>query len=173
MKKLVAIALLLALACLLLPVQAEEGWTDFHCEEMQFTVKVPTAGLPRYEEEHGCRIYLKSEGSIPYVQVYRRPPEGKFKNPDNYLNNILREYLEETYGDDSLGMNFASVMEIGGRELLSARYQFKIGDTVVTQISVLDIRDGGDVEFTAKFYDGNEEITLQTLEAAVASYAED
>ena len=38
---------------------------------------------------------------------------------------------------------------------------------------LIDIRDGGDVEFTAKFYEGNEEVTMAALEEAVRNYLED
>ena len=80
--------LILALFCALLPAAAEE-LTDFSCTEMQFTTKVPAGAIPRYEEGNGLRIYTKAEGSIPYVAVYRRPLENKFKNPTDYLNNVF------------------------------------------------------------------------------------
>ena len=172
MKKLTAIILVLALACAALPAPAED-WTDFHCEEMQFTTKVPAGAVSRYEEGSGLRIYTKREGSIPYVQVYRRPLENKFSNPVNYLNNVVREFLENKYGEDSLGMNPAKTWEAGGRELLGARYKFRLQGTEVTQIVLLDIRDDGDVQFDAKFYDGNEDVTMAALEEAVRNYRED
>ena len=175
MKKLIALILTLILACaaMMACAEEEEKWTDFHCEEMQFTMKVPEETLTRYEEEVGVRIYMLGEGSIPYVQVYRRPLEYKFSNPVGYLNNVYREYLEDKYQGDSLGMNPAQTFELGGRELLGARYYYRISGVEVTQLLLIDIRDGGDVEFTAKFYEGNEEITLAALEEAVLTYLED
>jgi len=171
MKKLTAVILVLALACTVLPAPAEE-WIDFSCKEMQFTTKVPAGATARYEEGNGLRIYTKSEGSIPYVQVYRRPLEQKFSNPVNYLNNVVREYLEEKYQDDSLGMNPAQTWEAGGRELLGARYFFRLQGIEVTYVMLIDIRDAGDVQFDAKFYEGNEEVTMAALEEAVRNYRE-
>ena len=171
MKKLIAIILTLALACAALPVLAADG-TEFDCREMQFTTKVPAGAAARYEEGNGLRIYTKSEGSIPYVQVYRRPLENKFSNPTGYLNNVIREYLEDKYGSDSLGMNPAKTWEVGGKELLGARYYFRLQGTKVTQIVLIEIRDGGDVQYDAKFYEGNEDITMAALEEAVRNYRE-
>ena len=172
MKKLTAVILILALACAALPASAEE-WADYHCSEMQFSTKIPVSGSSGYEEGTGLRIYLGTPGYIPYVQVTRRPLDMKFSNPVNYLNNVYREYLEEKYKEDSMGMNPARKWEAGGRELLGAKYMFRLSGTEVTQILLLDIRDAGDVEFTAKFYDGNEEVTMAALEEAVRYYRED
>lgn len=171
MKKLLAVILVLALACAALPVMAED-LADFNCEEMKFTTKVPAAAFCRYEENTGLRIYTKAEGSIPYVQVTRRPLENKFSNPVNYLNNVLREYLEDKFGDDSMGMNPAKEWEIGGQVMPGARYMYRLQGVEVTEIHVLYIRDAGDVEFTAKFYEGNEDVTMAALEEAVRYYAE-
>ncbi len=171
MKKLMAVMLILALFCALLPAAAEE-LTDFSCTEMQFTTKVPAGAIPRYEEGNGLRIYTKAEGVIPYVSVYRRPLENKFNNPTNYLNNVLREYLEDKYGDDSLGMNPAKEWEIADMTLPGARYFYRIQGIEVTQINLLYIRDAGDVEFTAKFYEGYEEVTMAALEEAIRYYLE-
>ena len=171
MKKLIAIILTLALACAALPALAADGM-EINCKEMQFTTKAPAGTEVRYEEGNGLRIYTKSVGNIPYVQVYRRTLENKFKNPTSYLNNVIREYLEDKYGDDSLGMNPAKTWEVGGKELLGARYYFRLQGTKVTQIVLIEIRDGGDVQYDAKFYEGNEDITMAALEEAVRNYQE-
>ena len=53
-----------------------------------------------------------------------------------------------------------------------ARYMYRLQGVEVTEIHVLYIRDAGDVEFTAKFYEGNEDVTMAALEEAVRYYAE-
>ena len=83
-----------------------------------------------------------------------------------------REYLENRFEEDSLGMNPARSWEVGGKQLLGARYMYRIGKTVVTQLQLIEVRDGGDVEYTAKFYDGNEDVTMAALDAAVRYYQE-
>ena len=171
MKKLIAIILTLALACTALTALAAE-LTDVTCREMQFITKAPAGTAAGYVEDTGLRIYTRGEGGIPYVQVTRRPLEYKFSNPQNYLNNTVREYLENKYGSDSQGMNPAKEWEIGGKTLLGARYYYVLQGTKVTQINVIEIRDAGDVEYTAKFYEGYEDITMEALEAAVQYYQE-
>lgn len=174
MKKLIALILVLALSCAVLSALAEDALTDIHCEEMQFTTKIPASAAARYEENTGLVIYTKREGSIPYVVVKRRTPEQKFKNPENYLNNVYREYMENSMGDKYIGMiGVARTQTIGGRDLLCTRYEYYVSNVEVTLLVALDIRDAGDVEFYAKFYDGNEEITMAALEEAVRNYQED
>lgn len=171
MKKLIAIILMLVLACTALTALAED-LTDVACTEMQFATKAPAGTITGYVEDTGLRIYTKTEGNIPYVQVTRRPLEYKFSNPQGYLNNTVREYLENKYGDDSQGMNPAKDWEVGGKILLGARYYYVLQGIKVTQINLIEIRDAGDVEYTAKFYEGNEDITMAALEAAVSYYQE-
>ena len=171
MKKLIAIILMLVLACTALTALAED-LTDVACTEMQFATKAPTGTITGYVEDTGLRIYTKTEGNIPYVQVTRRPLEYKFSNPQGYLNNTVREYLENKYGNDSQGMNPAKDWEVGGKILLGARYYYVLQGIKVTQINLIEIRDAGDVEYTAKFYEGNEDITMAALEAAVSYYQE-
>ena len=171
MKKLIAIILTLALACAAMTALAE-NLVDFNCAEMQFTTKVPADAVSRYEEGTGLRVYTQSEGNIPYVQVTRRPMEYKFSNPQSYLNNTVREYLENKYGDDSQGMNPAKEWEVGGKTLLGARYYYVLQGIKVTQINLVEIRDAGDVEYTAKFYGDYEDVTMEALDAAVRYYQE-
>ena len=175
MKKLLAVILALGLLCGAAPpagAAAAETLADFVCGEASFSLKVPADAAAVYEENTGLVIYTLSQGYIPYVVVSRRPADKKLKNPVNYLNNVYREYLENRFGDDSLGMNPARSWDVGGKQLTGARYMYRIGKTVVTQLQLIEVRDGGDVEYTAKFYDGNEDITMAALDAAVRYYQE-
>lgn len=175
MKKLLAIILALGLlfgAAIPAGATASESLMDFVCEEESFSVKIPSGAVAAYEENSGLVIYTLNQGYIPYVVVSRRPADKKFNNPTNYLNNVYREYLENRFGENSLGMNPARSWDVGGKQLLGARYMYRIGKTVVTQLQLIEVRDGGDVEYTAKFYDGNEEITMAALDAAARYYQE-
>ena len=96
----------------------------------------------------------------------------KFKNPGGYLNNVYREHLEEKYGSDFLGMNPASMWEIGGRELPGAKYMYKVGEYTVVLLKLLDIRDAGDVEYTVKYVDGEDASVMAAVNEAVRTYRE-
>ncbi len=174
MKKL--LSLFLALALLLTGMAwgalADGGLADYVCKEESFATKIPLSGSSGYVENTGLVIYTDVPGYIPYVIVRRRPMDKKFNNPVNYLNNVYREYLENKHGDNSLGMNPARKWDVGGRELLGARYMYKIGDTTVVQLQLIDVRDAGDVEYTAKFIDGKDAATMDALDAAVRYYRE-
>ena len=175
MKKLLAmfltVSLLLSLA--LCGASADDGWADYTCVEQNFSTKIPLSGTSGYDDNNkGLTIYTDVPGYIPFVIVSRRPMDKKFSNPTNYLNNVYREYIEDKYGDDCLGMNPAKDWEVGGKTLLGARYMYKIGEYTVVQIVLIDVRDAGDVEYTAKFIEGEDAATMAALEEAVRYYQE-
>lgn len=172
MKKLMSLLLVLVLLASCLTVLAETESEEFVCREENFSVRIPAGASARYEEGTGLVIYTRSEGKIPYVVISRRSQEMKFKNPENYLNNVFREYMEDKCGDSYMGMNMARTWEAGGKELLGARYMYKVGDVPVTLLLLLEIRDGGDVEYAVKFTENTEEITMAALDTAVQSYRE-
>lgn len=175
MKKMLAmiLAAILALTAAICGAAADGEWADYTCQEQSFSTKIPTSGTTVYDDSaKGIMIYTDVPGYIPYVIVSRRPADKKFSNPENYLNNVYREYIEEKFGDNNLGMNSASIWEIGGKELLGARYMYKIGDYTVIQLQLIEVRDAGDVEYTAKFIEGEDEATMAALNEAVRNYQE-
>ena len=173
MKRLLATILAMVIAVsLALTASAEADYTDYVCKEEKFSVKVPSGAAVVFEEGNGLTIYTAKEGVIPYAIIHRRAMEKKFSNPENFLNNVYREHLEDKYGDSFLGMNPAKIWEVGGKELIGARYMYKVEDTTVVLVKLLDIRDAGDVEYTIKYVDGKEDTVMPAVEEAVRSYSE-
>ena len=177
MKKLISILLALALLASCTAAFAEDEWFDYHCEEENFTTKKPMHALTEYKNQKGyvgITFYLDIPGAPPYVLVHRRPMEAKFNNPENYLNNTYREFLEDKYANSRVGTNPAKTWEIGGKQLIGARYIIKLGDVDNNQLQLIEIRDGGDVEYSG-FYRNEEEekLVMDALDAAVANYAEE
>ena len=176
MKKL--LSMILALALLLSAAagcaSAEAEWTDYTCAEQQFSTKIPVSGTSGYDDTaKGLKIYTDVPGYIPFVIVSRRPMDKKFSNPENYLNNVYREYLEDKYGDDYLGMfDEAGTWEIGGKQVLGARFKYRIGEYTVVHLQLIEVREAGDVEYTAKYIEGEDEATLAALNEAVRNYRE-
>ena len=96
--------------------------------------------------------------------------------PQGYLNNTYREFLEEKYPNDSVGINPAKTREIGGKELIGALYTLynKEYDLTTYQLQLIEIRDGGDVEYIAMYSpEDDEETVMKTLDTIVANYRED
>lgn len=179
MKKTMSILLILALVCGCAIALADSEWTDYHCEKDGFSTKIPLNALTDYRDEKGMVgmiTYLKVPGFPPFVMAHRRPAEGKFKNPQGYLNNTYREFLEEKYPNDSVGINPAKTREIGGKELIGALYTLynKEYDLTSYQLQLIEIRDGGDVEYIAMYSpEDDEETVMKTLDTIVANYRED
>ena len=159
---------------------ADSGLVAIHCEEDGFSTKVPANNGTEYRTtkgQMGFTVYFGDAGSVPCIIIHRRPIDGKFKNPENYLNNTYREFLENKYeeGGGSVGTNPAKTWEVGGKQLIGAQYFIRTGNNIaLTQISLIDIRDQGDVEYIALYRNETEEKqVMDALNAAVANYAED
>lgn len=175
MNKLLAaiLALALLMSFVLCSASAEDGYTDYTCEEQHFSTKIPLSGTSEYDAENaGLTIYTDVPGYIPYVIIRRRPMDMKLNNPANYLNNVYREHMENSYGDRYLGMNPAKIWEIGGKELIGARYMFKIGDYTIVHLQLIEVRPDGDVEYTIKYIEGEDAATMAAAEEAVRYYRE-
>ena len=170
MKQLAIALILVLLTCPLLSAAAEDGLTAVDCAEEGFSTMIPADCTAKYTEGTGLQIFVENAGYIPYVIVSRRPADMQFSNPTGYLNNVYREYMENRYGDNMIGMNPAKDWQVGGKTLLSARYLYKVGETTVCLLHLIEIREDGDVEFSAKFVDGEDAKTMAALDAAVKYY---
>ena len=143
-----------------------------YCEAQDFSLRIPD-GLPAvWEEGKGLFIYTGKEGYVPYVQVWRRGEEAKLNNPLNYVNNVYREHMEDTYGDALHGGTFYDSYEIGGKSLIGAKYTYDTDDATLCLIHLVEVRDGGDVEYFAKFVEGEGDPVMEVLDMAVGSYTE-
>ena len=171
MKKLSCMIMALALLLGSTAISASaEGTAEVHCQPEGFYTSVPEGMASRYEEGTGFVIYTENEGYIPYVIIHRRAPEKRFSNPVNYLNNVYREHMEEKYGDNMLGMNPAKEWEAGGKTLTGARYMYRVQDNTVCLVYLIEVREDGDVEYTAKYIDGQGDTTMAALDEAVRGY---
>ena len=173
MKHLSLILVLALIACACLPAAADSGLTTVTCAEEGFSTMIPDGCSAQYTKGTGLQVFVKKAGYIPYVIISPRPEDMQFSNPVNYLNNVFREHMENTYGDNMLGMNPAKEWEIGGKTLIGARYKYKVGKNTVCLLRLIEIRDDRDVEYTAKFIDGEDKETMSVLDAVVKYYSAD
>ena len=141
MKQLAIALILVLLTCPLLPAAAEDGLTAVDCAEEGFSTMIPAGCTAKYTEGTGLQIFVENAGYIPYVIVSRRPADMQFSNPTGYLNNVYREYMENRYGDNMIGMNPAKDWQVGGKTLLGARYLYKVGETTVCLLHLIEIRE--------------------------------
>ena len=173
MKRMVFVLIAVFCVCFILTAAADGRLISVTCEEEGFSTMAPEGCAAQYASGTGLQIFVETPGYIPYVIISRRPADMKFSNPTNYLNNVFREHMENQYGERMLGMNPAREWEIGGKTLLGARYMYKVGETTVCLLQLIEIREDGDVEYTAKFIDGEDSATMTALDAAVQYYATD
>lgn len=170
--KRIMMLLLMALLCCMLAggAYAENGVT-VHCDQQGFSLTIPGDKTATWEENTGYQVFVEHAGYIPYVIVYRRTLENKFKNPVNYLNNTYREYMEDQYSN--VGTNPCKKSEIGGKSLYGASYHYEVNGTKLVLRVMIEQREDGDVEYSAKYIEGKGDATLSLLDTIVATYQPD
>lgn len=173
MKRIFGLILSLALltGCLPIGAGAEELFLDVYCEQQDFSTKYAPNYTAEWEEGNGLRIWLDGKGYVPNVLIYRRPLDKKFNDPVNYLNNVYREYMEEKYGD-SVGTIPCQTLEVGDKTVYAVRYLYEANGNRLCMARIIEVREGGDVEFAAKYPVDEPEEALAALYVAVLYYTE-
>ena len=147
-----------------------ENLVDVHCDEQAFSTKVASGLNAKWSEEDlGFFVYAEHPGYVPFAFVSRRPT--KFNDPVNYLNNVYREYMENRYG--SVETNPCQQVEIGGKSLYCAQYHYTTGGNQLVLLRAIEIRNDGDVEYGAKFVEGQSDSALSILGTLVRYYQPD
>ncbi|MBR1710233.1 MAG: hypothetical protein IJ719_15630 [Clostridia bacterium] len=143
---------------------------EVHCAEQEFSTKIASGLSAEWSEDDlGFFVYAEHPGYVPFAFVSRRPT--KFNDPVNYLNNVYREYMENSY--DSVGTNPCQQVEIGGKSLYCAQYHYTTGGNQLVLLRAIEIRNDGDVEYGAKFIEGKSESALAVLDTIVRYYQPD
>ena len=170
MKRCLFLILLTALLISVLGTGSAAATRQFHCDQQDFNIQIPEGAATSFKN-NTLTVYVESDGYIPYVMITRRPLDMKLSNPTNYLNNVYREYMENQYGDNMIGTNPAKKYEMGGKTLVGARYMYKVQNTKVCLLRLIEVRDDGDVEYAAKYIDGDDAATMDVLENVIRSYS--
>ncbi len=137
------------------------------CREQGFSLQIPEGKSAVWRENDGFVVSVGHPGYVPYIAVYRRV--NRFNNPVNYLNNIYREFMENSYGD-RVGTNPCRTVEIGGKTVYSAVYHYEAGGNRLALTFLIEPRADGDVEYRAKYAENDSGETLSLLETLVRSY---
>ena len=138
------------------------------CPELGFSVKADPAYGWDYQENTGISIYTKSEGSIPYVIVFQS--EDLLMEPFDYIKEQYTPHIEQQYGDDLIGVVEYEVYEIGGKELPAGLYIYDLNGHTIEMLRIMDSTGAHTVIYTAKYEQGEGDVTLEALDTAVRTF---
>lgn len=164
------LTLMLLCGCALPAALAAEDVKTVRCDEQGFSTRIPSSLSAAWEEGAGLRISVGTPGYVPYVLVFRRPQ--KLNNPVNYLNNVYREYMENKY-NNNVGTNPCKTYELGGKTLYGATYHYEANGNKLCLTLMIEVRDDGDVQYSAKYQEGKGDAAMAVLETAVRYYQPD
>lgn len=121
-----------------------------------------------WDPDSGITIYTESEGSIPYVLVWR-----------SFDDTITAEELHSSdksdfyyyYGDELISVSEPETYNLGGKRLSGVEYVYKVGEYTINMLRLVDTSPSvGYVLYTAKYMDSSKEKTLEALETAIECY---
>ena len=151
---------------------AEENLRDVHCEEQEFSTKIPADLTAYWEEGNGLRISVEDPGYVPFVLVWRKgssPTDGA-----EHLSNDYTQHMREQYGNDLIGEVQYEYYDIGGKKLPAALFTYKVDGGTLCLLRLEEVRDDQTtVQYTAKYVNGDPDATLAALDTAVRYYRPD
>jgi len=137
-------------------------------DPFDFCTKYSEEDSYKWDEECGIVIYTKTEGSIPYVMVWRSYDDSS--TAEELHSSDTSEFYYE-YGNDLLYASEPSTYTIAGKSLSGAEYQYMVGEYKVTMVRLIDESPRtGYVLYTAKYLDDSKDETMEALETAIANY---
>jgi len=121
-----------------------------------------------WDPDSGITIYTESEGSIPYVLVWRSFDDTTTAEELHASDNGDFYYY---YGDDFISATEPQTYNLGGKKLSGVEYVYKVGEYTINMIRLVDTSPSvGYVLYTAKYMDSSKEKTLEALETAIKCY---
>lgn len=174
MKLILSLILSLVLLCAVLSAaSADTGLVTVRSDKEAFSTMAPAGKPVTFDADDGSLyIWLDEEGYIPNLWVCRL--EDKLNDPVRYVHELYEAYMKEQYGDRLVAVSKLSDYEIGGKSLPAAVFTYKTtSGYLVNQINLVEARDDGDVVFQARYPNGDDEETLNALDAAIRYYQPD
>ena len=150
--------------------EAPNGLKDVYCESQDFSISIPEELESKWIDDAGLRVFTGTPGYIPHITVWRR--SGNLNDPDNYVRNVYREYMEEQYGENYRGGIFYDSYQAGGKDLYAAKYYYRASNTNLTLMHLVEVRPGGDVEYTVRYIEGDDGLPPAELDDIIRSYTE-
>lgn len=147
------------------------GLDVISCPEQEFSTLCDPAYSWVYSEQNGITIYTETEGSIPYVLVFRS--EDWIVEAAEYIREQYTPHMREKYGDDLVAVTEYETYTIGGRQMPAALYKYRLQGYIIDMLRAYDVQDGHTVVFTAKYIQGEGDATLAALDTAAANYKPD
>ena len=142
------------------------------CEQQGFST-VCMEGLGwEWEDSTGITIYTEQPGVNPYMLIYRNG--GSDFNAKEYLDEKFTPHLQEKYKDRLLEVGEYQVYTVAGVEMPGIKYRY-LTDAGMEGIlfRLFDLRWGGNVCYTLRYYPECPDATMNALELAVKYFQDD
>ncbi len=148
---------------------ADQGLVRVECPEQDFTTLVDPNCECEYDARNGFMIYTGGGAHIPYVIVNRT--EDLLADPFEAIRESFTPYVKDKYGDDLLEYDEYADYEIGGKELATGVYTYRLENgAVIDMVRIFDSTGKQTVVYTAKFHHDEGGTTLAALDAAIRGF---
>ena len=139
-------------------------------EKQNFSTQCLKAYTTKWDDEDGLYIYTETEDSIPYVLIWRYRDISI--DAGQFLEEVICNQMVEKYGPDLIETSPVEDHPVGGKTIPGILFTYKVDEYAVKSLR-LAYKLGDDIiNFTAKYLDGEGDITMSALDAAVKNFSE-
>lgn len=136
--------------------------------EQGFTTQCLREYGTKWDDEDGLYIYTKTDGSIPYVLIYRYDDVGI--GAEQFLEEVVLPYMQDQYGDDLREAGAIKDFSVGGQSIPGIEFTYTVGDNTVKSLRLCKQIGNDIINFTAKYLDGDDAATMEALDVAVSCF---
>ena len=164
---------LAALATLAAPTAgavAEGGNTRvvlIQCEQQDFSTACLEGLTWEWKDDLGVQIYTQEPGYNPYMLIYWNDTGEKF-DAKKYLDEVFTPEMQQKYGDRLLEVEPYKTYTVQGVEMPGIKYRYVTNNgSEGILFRLFDLRWGGNVCYTLRYYPDDPDDTLNALAIAV------
>ena len=141
------------------------------CPELGFSTAVDPALIETYVEGDGLYVTSHGKTGIPSVLIYRSGDV--LGEPGEYIREQWTPHMQEKYGDDLAAYVEYEYYEVGGKQLPAGKYTYRVENTLVDALRIIESTPQGTVIYTAKYVNGDDAETLAVLDDVVRFMQQD
>ena len=173
MKRTICVWLILALllsALSLTAAFAEGGNTRvvlIQCEQQDFSTACLEGLTWEWKDDLGVQIYTQEPGYNPYMLIYWNDTGEKF-DAKKYLDEVFTPEMQQKYGERLLEVEPYKTYTVQGVEMPGIKYRYVTNNgSEGILFRLFDLRWGGNVCYTLRYYPDDPDDTLNALAIAV------
>lgn len=145
--------------------EMQKGPRFITCPEQNYSAVCTRDCVTYWQEGTGLYVYTKEWGVVPYVLI--NVADGQLDIPA-FFRDTVAPHMRESYGDDLLEEIDCGNITIGERVMTAMAFRYRLDGDVVYMLRALENRDGFNVSYIMKYFEGAPETRDAVMNALLS-----